>query len=346
VFRYALEKWPSDPYQAIVFHRGPLSAAQQATVRELNEAGSQANVSVRTIDLAREPDAKLVEIWNQAKGDTLPWVVLRFPSPTGLSSIVWSGALDTTATGKIVNSPARKDVAERLTQGESVVWVFLESGDAKKDDALAEMLEDRLNYLTATLKLPKLEAQDVAEKLVSIPENELKLEFSMYRLSRKDPAEQVFVNMLLGTEPDLKLSNDPVVFPIFGRGRALYALVGKGIKRETIDLAAMFLIGQCSCQVKELNPGTDLLFATDWNMVLKSAPNRDLPVFTNIPAEGAPETVVIKALTNSGDKTSVAPSATNVTWTSVAVPNSAIAGAGVLFVAAMGGIWFFVARRK
>ena len=30
VFRYALERWPADSYEVILFHRGPLTAAEQA----------------------------------------------------------------------------------------------------------------------------------------------------------------------------------------------------------------------------------------------------------------------------------------------------------------------------
>ena len=53
------------------------------------------------------------------------------------------------------------------------------------------------------------------------------------------------------------------MIPVFGQGRALYALVGDGIKHETIDRAATFLIGKCSCEVREQNPGFDLLLASE-----------------------------------------------------------------------------------
>ena len=40
VFRYALEKWPPDVYQATVFHRGPLTSAQQALVQTFLSGGA------------------------------------------------------------------------------------------------------------------------------------------------------------------------------------------------------------------------------------------------------------------------------------------------------------------
>ncbi|MBM3854290.1 MAG: hypothetical protein FJ399_14210, partial [Verrucomicrobia bacterium] len=90
------------------------------------------------------------------------------------------------------------------------------------------------------------------------------MSFSTLRLSRRDEAEGVLVQLLLHTEPDLAASREPIAFPVFGQGRVLHALVGRGINAENIDETAHFLTGACSCVVKEENPGSDLLFAVDW----------------------------------------------------------------------------------
>ena len=67
------------------------------------------------------------------------------------------------------------------------------------------------------------------------------------------------------TEDDLlEESGKPMVFPVFGRGRALWAYIGAGITEENIAEAAQFLIGPCSCQIKRQNPGSDLLLTADW----------------------------------------------------------------------------------
>jgi len=274
VFRYALEKWPADPYQAIVFHRGALSGAQQEMVRELAREGMagrlHANLTAQTIDLDQNANPDVLQFWQQLGAESAPWLVVKYPSPTRLAGRVFSGPLDRAAIAQVLESPARKEIVQRLASGQSAVWVLLEVGDPKQDDAAAELIQTRLKYLAGVLKLPKIEAQDVASGLISVPEHALKLEFSLLRLSRADHAEQAFVKMLLGTEADLEEMKEPMVFPIFGRARALYALIGKGINHETIDEAASFLIGQCSCQVKEQNPGVDLLFAADWNTLLKA----------------------------------------------------------------------------
>jgi hypothetical protein len=143
--------------------------------------------------------------------------------------------------------------------------VLLESGVSSADESAAKTLQTRLKHLENTLALPKVDQEDLDKGLMSVPESQLKVAFSMIRVSRKDPAEQVLVRMLSGSEDDLQEEKEPMAFPVFGRGRALFALVGKGIGEEMIDEACTFLIGPCSCVVKEENPGLDLLFAEDWD---------------------------------------------------------------------------------
>lgn len=312
VFRYALEKWPADSYQAIVFHRGPLSAAQQGLASELSDNGRagrlRANVSVQLVDLAQGPAPDELELWRRLGADTLPWLVVRYPHATRLQDNIVSGQLNESTVKQSLNSPARKEIARRLYEGDSAVWVLLEIGDRKRDEEAAIMAESRLSYLASVLKLPTLDPRDIATGLVSVPAGGLKLAFSVVRVSRTDPAETAFVKMLLGTEPDLAGIKEPILIPVFGRGRALYAMAGKGINHETLDEAATFLIGKCSCQVKELNPGVDLLLSADWDAALKSQPitSRGEPVPPSA-LEPAPEMVTISGSTGNPSLDSTRP---------------------------------------
>jgi hypothetical protein len=172
--------------------------------------------------------------------------------------------------------------------------VLLESGNETSDAPAALLIEERLKYLASVLELPKLDAQDIANGLVSVGEEGLRLEFSIVRLARNDPRERPFIQMLLGTEADLEAVNAPIVFPVFGQGRALYALAGDGIRDETIERAATFLIGKCSCEVKEQNPGMDLLLAADWKSIVESQSSGipDLPTMAEL-TKAAPVTVTI-----------------------------------------------------
>lgn len=298
VFRYALEHWPADPYEAVVFHRGPLPDAQRELARDFGPEGLagrlHANFTLRLVDLDANPALELAELWRSHGNGALPWVLIRSPRRGREAAPLWSGPLSQAAAQPWLESPARREIIGRLAHGQSAVWLLLESGDREQDAAATQLLESRLAYLATTLALPKLDALDIANGLVSIGQDDLRLEFSVLRLSRRDAAEQPFVRILIGTEPDLDQAGEPIVFPVFGRGRALYALVGAGIKRETIDQAASFLIGKCSCQVKEQNPGVDLLFAANWNQLIKAHTNGlpDLPSFAEL-AGSAPVTVTI-----------------------------------------------------
>ena len=95
----------------------------------------------------------------------------------------------------------------------------------------------RLTYLTAELKrleseikLPDIEEADLGD--LSVTPDALKIVFSAIRISRDDERERTLTEMLLRIEPDLLEEpqvSQPMAFPLFGRRRALYALVGKGI---------------------------------------------------------------------------------------------------------------------
>jgi hypothetical protein len=118
----------------------------------------------------------------------------------------------------------------------------------------------------------------------------------LVRVPRGVAAEQPLVEMLLGSEPDLIEFDEPMVFPVFGRGRALLPLIGAGITADNVLESASFLVGACSCEVKDLNPGFDLLLAADWDVLLfKEAPPADVLAARAIVSSGKPEIVAIPA---------------------------------------------------
>lgn len=59
-------------------------------------------------------------------------------------------------------------------------------------------------------------------------------------------------------------------------------LSGKDICAEAIGSAGAFLTGACSCQVKEMNPGVNLLLAADWEALLDDAKCKE-PKIPEIP---------------------------------------------------------------
>jgi hypothetical protein len=234
-----------------------------------------ANLAVRTVDLDANPDAIMRQRWRERGGDELPWVVAAYPPVKRLQEPAWTGPLTETNARSLLESPLRRKIASELTGRVTAVWVLLESGNRGKDNAAAALLERELRRLEETLVLPALEAWGPDGGEVE-PQA---VRFTMHRLRREAPQEQMLVDMLMHSESDLatKYAREPMVFPIYGRGLILYALVGAGINEWTIMKAAEFVTGPCSCEVKAGNPGTDMLLALDWNALVKQTVQERMP---------------------------------------------------------------------
>lgn len=275
VYQYSLENWESDPYEFVVSHAAPLSDAEQALVDRLRgiergEGGLRANVQVevRRVDADGHGQAEAL-----GEGAVLE---IRYPEVHRIRQTVWSGQLTSEAVDQAIESPLRKQLGEKLAGRVSAVWILLESGDRRRDNEAAAVLKETLDRLVETIVVPS--SADWGGETVEIDDN---LSFEMLRLSRNDPNEQMLISMLMRSEPDLadeELIQHPMVFPVYGRGLILYALVGRGINAWTIGEAGEFLAGPCSCQIKAANPGTDLLMAMDWDrLVTPLAPAAPAP---------------------------------------------------------------------
>jgi hypothetical protein len=88
----------------------------------------------------------------------------------------------------------------------------------------------------------------------------------------------LFVSMLLNIDSELRKETGPIAFPFFGRGRMLTGLTGKSLTAENIGEATVYLCGACSCQIKEQNPGVDMLLATDWETAVTDPIVKDPPL--------------------------------------------------------------------
>jgi len=195
-------------------------------------------------------------------------LVVYIPVAAREPVVAWDQPLTRTAVQGLLDSPVRADVAKRLIAGDAAVWLLLEIGDKAKDDAAFALLEKELGELEKTLMLP-LDPMAGTEDEDDGAAAGSGIRFSILRLKRDDPKEAFFVASLLRTEPDLGEFEAPMVFPVFGRGRALYALVGRGVNIDNIRDACEFLVGACSCQVKAQNPGVDLLMSANWGEVFE-----------------------------------------------------------------------------
>jgi hypothetical protein len=260
VFRYAMERWPADYYEGIVIHKGPLADDDPAAKLLQGEKAEFLNLRVSPVDLSLPETGDLTGLLGGPVPETLPALVLWYPNSRGRAAPLWTGQFTIDTVRALIQSPKRQELARRLTAGQTAVWIFVESGNAGKDKAAMKLISQELTEATKQLKEM---APALAEELQA---PEISYEFSILPVSRSDPKEKMFLEMLLKSEPDLdEYSNEPVVFPTFGRGRALFALVGEGINTDNLQEAIAFITGPCGCEIKMLNPGVDLLINENWD---------------------------------------------------------------------------------
>ncbi len=208
VFRYALERWPADKYSVVVFYRGALNSEQQKIVKQFNKTGAisqqSANVELQLIDLDSKPAPKEIALWKKQKTETLPLMVVRTPLPAPVPEGFWSGELNQKNVDRLIDSPLRQNIAKQLVNGQTAVWVFLESGDSEKDKAAYALLSKELKRMEKILKLPEIEQADIEQGLVSVDPDSLKLKFSIVKCAGGKSEEIDFTRMLLATENDLE----------------------------------------------------------------------------------------------------------------------------------------------
>lgn len=380
VFRYALERWTASPYTLLMFHRGPLTPGDKALVdlvtKSSIDGGGKANVFIQTIDVSAEMDEFTKAVWENESNADLPLSVLRYPSK-GMGDpgrVAWRGRLTKPLVELMLDSPARREIAKRITTGDSAVWVFLRrassAGPVESSPPRANWLvagpaiaaalvllalvvwsivsrryivcgaalvlliaglavlqvhQDRLTIeataapasapdpdvtaFEATLKKAEGNAElsemdpndrqwDSSGSSIKELQKTLKLKFSVLPVRRADPREKMFVRFLMGSEPDLETEHagKPMAFPVFGRGRVLCAIVGDGMTEANIGEACRFLAGPCSCTIKDLNPGVDMLMTADWGLggqqpMVREASLPPLPALSqDIPPANAPAT--------------------------------------------------------
>jgi hypothetical protein len=263
VFRYALERWQPARYELVVYHQGPLSERNREAVSRFEAAGQRANVHVTDADLAGRIDPDLQAVWDHdGKDAALPRLVLRYPDSGSQVPSVWAGPLSADPK-TLFESPARRAVFDRLTAGHAGVVVLLLSGNTAADKAARDLLRTELPRIARRIDLPR-PTEDGPQVQSELP---LWIDFPVVEVPRM-PAEEILARILLRSEAGLGAVRGPIVFPVFGRGRALCSLHGKDLADPAeLHRSLEFLCKACSCQVKELNPGVDLLIAADWDVV-------------------------------------------------------------------------------
>jgi hypothetical protein len=225
---------------------------------------------------------------------------------------------------KIVDSPLRQKIKSELIAGTSNVWLLIQGGHESVDLQAETQLRRFLKQAQIETKLPDgIIPLEKASQLRSGPDEgpidmddvlrssvPLKIEFKTIAVSRDDPVEEIFLAMLLNHSPRMRSAKEePIAIPVFGRGRVLEGMIGADITLEHTRGASTYLCAACSCQVKDQNPGLDMLMSVKWadhmlgSLIIE---DRVLP-----PLEGIAELVDHPDVKNPTQKQPVRPSTQN-----------------------------------
>lgn len=182
----------------------------------------------------------------EKKGITHPYYALYYGSRL-FSRYTNPGEL----TGLTI-SPLRKNIAAEIMSGKLCVLTYLTTGDQEKDE----------------------KGRTIIKKTLSASPYKDIITFT--ELNRNSSNEAHLVSMLLNVEDDLKTIDEPMLFGIFGKFKALEPLVSRGISEENITLMINFLTADCSCLIKDNLPGTDILCTEKWDNPSAALVNRIL----------------------------------------------------------------------
>ena len=303
VFRYALERWKPDACEIVVFHEGPLASEQLESIetlktqivrREKRDTNSLRLVEIS--DLSADEDTLWKSLRAKHPDSELPLVNVRMQLGRGRAANAWSGTLAKAQDVGIFDSPARRELSKRLLNGHSVVWIVVQSAheDNEKrkqlDSRINRILRDNLESLSNSIELPEGIGLPGSELHSEIP---LLLKFSLLEIDPKDPEEAFLTGLFTQIQPEAFGEGEPLIVPVFGRGRALEVIPASSFSDRLMQDLSVFLSGACSCQVKEQNPGFDLLMSTDWDTELfgegvapppeRTTRDRENPVLLTIP---------------------------------------------------------------
>lgn len=265
VFRYALERWESDPFQLVVFNAGPLAPDMDQRLKDLEPVltenpGPRVNFKVTRVDTTQPVPPLWKELWEAEKDKPAPRMVLCTPEWTKGDAALWSGALTTESLDKLIDSPKRQEIVGHLLKGTAVIWLVVETADQTKNAALGSLLEAESERMVNDIIIPAGIGKDGVDVRSSLP---IEVSFATVKVKQDDPAEAILMRLLTNGD---KLT-EPTLYPIFGRARALASMPMRTVNKDLLDETGRFICGACSCQVKAQNPGFDLLVKANWDSI-------------------------------------------------------------------------------
>lgn len=274
VFRYALERWESDKYQLFLVTPRTLTEQERAEVDSFKKTLPDTNLTFTEINVSTISEADLWKLPEINTSISSPQLFLFHPEKLNQTTPIANLPLSAHSLNTIIDSPARNSIVKSLVAGDSAVWVILHNNDEEKAAEVQKALDLHIGKAANSIQLPEgivgtnerdqitdqTDLEDVLRS--SIP---LKIAFSSKTLDSNAAGEEVFVATLLENLPaSIRELSEPLIIPVFGRGRKITPILASELSYTTILSGSQYLCGACSCQVKEQNPGVDLLIHENW----------------------------------------------------------------------------------
>jgi len=222
-----------------------------------------------SLDISEPIPDDFAHLRDQVGDHPLPAAVVHYPNHFKEDPPAMVIPFSRDAMAGLLQSPARKQIAEHIVAGESVVFALLTSPDPTANTKARVTAEKNLARLAEHLELPQLTEDDFAQHIDETVPIELKLSFKLVTIDPADEAEAKTVKLLTSYDPSIKLADGPQLFAFFGRGRVIGPIPHTHIDERTLYDVCSYLVGACSCQVKADNPGWDMLLSVDWDQVVQ-----------------------------------------------------------------------------
>jgi hypothetical protein len=285
VYRYAMYNWSPATYDVFYLHVGRPAAEDRDVNEQLahpeKESPAAANVAFWSVDTrGKEKFDQLPEpvqaAWKSRPAGATALHVLVSPRGAPL----FAGRLNKTDAASLFESPLRRRIGELLHDGYAAVLLVLDCPDKNRtrkaeqavDEVVAQANAGKIGVATIgdSADAPRPHTNPTANAETDGPRTPSLLKLARLSVARTDKAEAWLVRTLLTVETDLdQYATQPMVFAVFGRGRALPPFVGKGIVVGNLTECVTFLAGACSCQLKDENPGIDLPMRWDWQATVE-----------------------------------------------------------------------------
>ncbi len=280
-------KWKADYYRALVIYDGEnkmeTDEGIKAIQNKIDDKVKSLNLSLMKISSSDKNnlDDKTAEVLKILNPEKFPFTIIYFPENSDLENPLWTGNMTSEEAGIIGDSPARREIARRLLKGESAVWLLIEAGIDYKDYRILKLLSEEIKNIgnapsAAANPLPP--EADGKKEGGSEPKSQGRM--SIVRISRDDAAEKTLLKMIADIEPEImNVSNDPVLVPVYARGRILGLMSNDEISRESIKNKIELILGGGADREKGLSSGTALLLSVDWDAFAggKLAIDEELP---------------------------------------------------------------------